>query len=197
VTALARGLLVWLVLTPVCWSEEAGPAAQVTAFHGELLRAMQSGSDFAGRVDALAGPVAEFFDIETISRISLGRTWKALDAESRAEFFELLERLIVATYAERFDTFNGQVFHTLSAQVASRGWVVKTELERSNGERVTLDYYFRDNGVFNVVADGVSDLSLRRADYNSIVKAEGYPALLAYLRRNIAERAPSQETQGG
>jgi hypothetical protein len=33
----------------------------------------------------------------------------------------------------------------------------------------------------------VSDLSLRRADYNSIVKQEGYDRLLAHIRDSIAE----------
>ena len=65
--------------------------------------------------------------------------------------------------------------------------MVKTELVRSSGDKVTLDYYFRDAGVFNVVADGVSDLSLRRADYNSIVKSDGYAALLEHLRSKIAD----------
>lgn len=179
-------------------AEELDPGARVSGFHGELLKAMQSGLDFAGRCEALRNTVAEFFDIETISRISLGRTWRSLDAQSQAEFADLLQRLIVATYASRFDAYNGQSFHTLSSEAASRGWVVKTELARSTGEKVTLDYYFRDAGVFNVVADGVSDLSLRRADYNSIVKSDGYTALLEHLRSKIAEYSADshQDTQG-
>ena len=62
--------------------------------------------------------------------------------------------------------------------------MVKTQLVRANGERVNLDYYFNAGSVFNVVADGVSDLSLRRADYNSIIKQEGYDALI----RDIEEK---------
>ena len=179
-------------------ADEFDPGARVSGFHDELLAAMQSGLDFAGRCEALRDAVSEFFDIATISRISLGRTWRSLDAQSQAEFSDLLQRLIVATYASRFDAYNGQSFHTLSAEAASRGWVVKTELARSNGETVTLDYYFRDAGVFNVVADGVSDLSLRRADYNSIVKSDGYAALLEHLRSKIAEFSADshKDTQG-
>ena len=186
---LALGLALW---SPG-WSEDFDPAATVEAFHDELLSSMRSGSGFAARTDALRDPVSGFFDVATISRISLGRTWRELDAESRAEFSGLLERLIVATYANRFDVYSGQSFHTLSAQPARRGWVVRTELERSGGERIALDYYFRDGAVFDVVADGVSDLSLRRADYNSIVKSEGFDALLAHLRRKIDEHVPQGE----
>ena len=39
---------------------------------------------------------------------------------------------------------------------------------------------------------GVSDLSLRRADYNSIVKKEGYASLLAHLRNKIKQARDQQ-----
>ena len=50
-----------------------------------------------------------------------------------------------------------------------------------------LDYFFSDGKVFNVAADGVSDLSLRRADYNSVLKSEGFDALMAHLEQQLRE----------
>jgi len=162
-------------------------AAQIDGFHGLLIEVMRSGSGFEGRAALLAPVIGELFDVPTISRISLGKTWKTLEGSAQSDFSALLEELIVATYADRFDSYNDQTFHHGAAEPARRGWVVKTELEKSDGSRVTMDYYFRDGKVFNVVADGVSDLSLRRADYNSIVKNEGYEQLLAHIRENIVE----------
>ena len=162
------------------------PSPSIEAFHAALLDAMRSDETFDARFALLAPVVGELFDVPTIARISLGRTWKSLDEPARAEFVDLLAELIAATYTDRFDSYSGQTFHLLSAEPARRGWVVKTELEKSDGERVSLDYYFRGRQVFNVVADGVSDLSLRRADYSSIVKEEGYEQLLAHIRDSIA-----------
>ena len=136
-----------------------------------------------------------FFDIGTVSRITLGRTWRDLDDARKREFRDLLVALIVATYADRFDSFDGQRFERIESLAGRRGWVVKTQLVRANGERVNLDYYFNAGSVFNVVADGVSDLSLRRADYNSIIKQEGYDALIRDIKENIAEM--SGDSQGG
>lgn len=181
----------------VLWVGGVNASAEVAAeevsqridrFHALLLEVMQSGHAFDGRVVRLAPVVRELFDVPTISRISLGRTWKTLDDGSQHAFSMLLEELIVATYADRFESFSGQSFHRQSTDFARRGWVVKTELEKSDGERVTLDYYFRGGKVFNVVADGVSDLSLRRADYNSVIKIEGYEQLLSHIRENIVDR---------
>ena len=160
--------------------------ARIDGFHALLLEVMQT-ARYADRVIALEPTVAEFFDIDTVSRITLGRTWRELDDARKGEFRKLLEALIVATYADRFDSFSGQRFERLESLQARRGWVVKTRLVKANGERVNLDYYFNADTVFNVVADGVSDLSLRRADYNSIIKQEGYDALIRNIQENIAE----------
>ena len=65
--------------------------------------------------------------------------------------------------------------------------MVKTLLNRASGEPVNLDYYFRGARVFNVVADGVSDLSLRRADYAGIIREEGIEGLVIHIEASIAE----------
>lgn len=188
------GAVIWLLAAGALGQQDAAtsdlgedPSPRIEGFHSALLDAMRSDDAYDVRFASLAPVVGEVFDVPTIARISVGRTWKSLDEPARAQFCELLEELITATYTDRFDSYSGQTFHLLSAEPARRGWVVKTELEKSDGERVSLDYYFRGDRVFNVVADGVSDLSLRRADYNSIVKEEGYDRLLAHIRDSIAD----------
>ena len=165
---------------------------KIDGFHAILIEVMQT-ARYADRVAALEPAVAGFFDLDTVSRITLGRTWRELDDARKAEFRKLLATLVVATYADRFDSFSGQRFERLESLPGRRGWVAKTHLVRANGERVNLDYYFNAGAVFNVVADGVSDLSLRRADYNSIIKQEGYDALIRHIRDNIAEMSDDNE----
>ena len=166
--------------------EGAQEAASVDRFHGVLIEAMQAGA-FEARQALLEPAVAQFFDLASIARISVGASWRGLpDAERRA-FIDLLGRLVVATYADRFDSYGGQRFKRVGMTTASTGRVVKSQLIRANGEPVNLDYYFRGAKVFNVVADGVSDLSLRRADYASIIRQQGFPALVEHLKADIAE----------
>lgn len=165
---------------------QATPDAKVDAFHALLLEVMQTES-FSARDAKLRPAVPEFFDLPSIARISLGGSWRKLADAQRTAFIGLMERLIVATYAGRFDSYGGQRFERMEEVQAGTGPVIKTQLVRSNGERVNLDYYFRGDKVFNVVADGVSDLSVRRADYGSVIRKEGYDALLAHIEDSIAE----------
>jgi len=167
----------------------AAPDVLVDGFHQQLVQLMKSAAPFSVRESAITPVIADVFDLRAIARVSLGRaTWKSLTSEDRDHFVNLLGQLVGATYASRFDSYNNQRFEVRDVASPREGrHVVKTELIRNNGERVTLDYYLSKNRVFNVVADGVSDLSLRRADYSAVIKQSGYPALLTQIEANIAE----------
>jgi len=166
---------------------------KIEGFHAALLDMMKSTAPRNDKVLSLDENVGALFDVATISRISLGRTWSTLDAEAKAQFVARLRQLITVTYVDRFGDFNNQKFVTVGIQEAPRGWVVKTELTRASGGIVPLDYYFREDKVYNVVADGVSDLSLRRADYSSIIKEQGYEGLLAHIDSSIESQAGNRE----
>lgn len=185
--ALALGLsLAVQAALPAPAAAAEGAEAKVDRFHAALVAAMQAGG-FGERLALLEPAVAEFFDVATVARISVGASWRGLSEERRAAFVELLERLILATYADRFDSYSGQRFVRLEVAAASTGTVVKSQLQRASGEPVNLDYYFRGERVFNVVADGVSDLSLRRVDYASIIRSQGFDALIEHVQADIAE----------
>ncbi len=166
---------------------------KIAEFHATLLDMMKSAASRHDKVLNLEKVVDTLFDVPTISRISLGRTWSTLDAEAKAQFVARLRQLITVTYVDRFGEFNNQKFLTLGVVEAPRGWLVKTELTRASGGIVPLDYYFREDKVYNVVADGVSDLSLRRADYSSIIKEQGYEGLLAHIDASIESQADDRE----
>ncbi len=186
-------MLLGLLLSGALAADDEGATARIEALHKALLAAMQCECDTQARAEGLQPVVQTLFDVNNIARISTGRAWREFDEAQRADLEGALERLIVATYADRFDSFAGQRFEVLSEETSRTGAVVRTEIVRSSGERVPIDYYFRGDKVFNVVASGVSDLSLRRADYSSILKEQGYGALLAHIEENIAELAAQAE----
>ncbi len=186
---LTRVLLLTLCLLPAVVradEREQAAAAQVERFHQALLTAMTL-PDHAAREKALSEPVNQIFALERIAAISLGRTWRTLDADQQENFMAQLAELIVATYADRFATDKGHVFELDDVSAVKNGFVVRTRLVRSDAKPVALDYLLRDNQIFNVIADGVSDLSLRRADYSSIIKKEGYEQLLIHMKEKTAQ----------
>lgn len=180
--------VLWLLL--LAWApgvRAVEPAEQIDALHAALLQAMKHGGTAAERVGIVEPVVVASFDFEAIARVSVGRDWQKIGADGQKKLVDLLRQLSLATYADRFDSFEGQQFGQDGVVAGKSGTVVKSHILRSNGEKVSLHYYFRNGRIFNVVADGVSDLALRRADYGSILRREGFPALLAHIEQNIEE----------
>lgn len=173
--------------------ETGGAAPAVTRLQDALLEAMRNHGSRGEREVFLAPVVTAVFDLHNIARISLGPTWRELDEPGRADFTARLGILITATYAARFEANNGLSFQILSVDEAPGGQVVRTRLLRPPDAPVTLDYFVRDDRIFDVVADGVSDLSLRRADYASIIQSRGYPALLEDLDTSIVKLRSDDE----
>ena len=135
--------------------------------------------------------VVDFFDVATIYRISLGRTWKKLTIEQQLLFVEVLSELIAVTYADRFRSYDGQRFSIDESEIVKKGVIIKTTIFKGDTELAKLNYYFRNGQVFNVVANGISDLSLRRAEYGSIIKEEGYDVLLEQIQNKILKTRAS------
>jgi len=175
---------------------DASPEAVVDRLHQTLLDIMRGGErlGFDGRYETV-GPVLErTFDFGTISRIVTGRYWREASEADRIEFVKTFTRLSAATYADRFSDYNGESFRVDGVEQSRSGKVVKTHIVKGSGETVPLDYVLHETDaggwrIINVVADGVSDLSLKRADYTSVIREAGFESLIRRLDDKIRSYA--------
>jgi phospholipid transport system substrate-binding protein len=187
------------------WSstEAEKPAADgrevVEKLQSALLDAMKDGPrlGFKGRHDFLDPVIRSSFDLPLIARISVGRYWSDFTEDQKAAMVGRFSELSVATYASRFDKFSGETFEVDSENPLKEGQVlVKTRLKKSNGETVRLDYVLLlGEGqwrIINVIADGVSDISLKRGQYTSIIKRDGFDALIVKINEKIEGYANGQ-----
>ncbi|HTT08672.1 MAG TPA: ABC transporter substrate-binding protein [Gammaproteobacteria bacterium] len=184
--------------SPAAAEQPQNEAKQVVEkLHEALIDVMKHSGQlgYQGRLDNLTPVVQGSFDFPAIAKIIVGRYWGGLSDQDHQTFLDTFTRLSTATYASRFDSYGGESFRTLSVEPQPGGDIlVKTELVQSDGTVVKLDYIVRpsDNGqwrILNVIADGVSDLSLKHADYTAVIKNEGYPALIARLNDKISKYA--------
>lgn len=165
------------------------PESIVEDFHSALLNAA-SMPHFEDRVQQLAPVVERAFRSETIGRISLGSHWRTLDSTTRSDFATLLNELITTTYASRFNQFNNQSFVTLIVEpISADRRRVKTRLTTAS-ETVQLDYQMQSIDdewrIYDVVANGVSDLSLKRSTYSALLPQGGLEAVINEIRKSIA-----------
>lgn len=158
--------------------EEAAQHA-VDDFHATLLevRELPAAQD---RYERLVPLVSALYDVRGIARFSLGSHWQALNETQREAFTEALGDNISATYANRFGPGGPLAFAAASGSKAARGIVVRADLQTPE-RQVRLDYFFRRGRIFNVSADGVNDLTLRRAEYSRMLAEESFAALSEHL----------------
>jgi phospholipid transport system substrate-binding protein len=170
------------------------PAAKVVEkIHAELLTVMKQAKalGYKGRYQRLAPVVTSSYDLPFISKVVVGRYWNEFSPEQQEQFVKTFTNLSIATYANQFNGYSGERFKTISAEESKKGRIlIKTVLVKSNGEEVELDYILHQNEhqwqIINVIAQGVSDLSLKRAQYTSLLKKEGFDALLQKLNEKIS-----------
>jgi len=168
------------------------PAAPVEKLHATLIDVMRDGAKlgFKGRAEKLSPVLSEVFDFETIARVVTGRHWAALSAEKKQEFTAAFTRLSTATYAKNFNSFGGEQFETRATEDKKSARLVKTALVKTDGKEVSLNYLVTETKgmwrIVNVIAEGVSDLSLKRVEYGAVIGLEGIDALIAKLNEKVA-----------
>ena len=153
---------------------------------------------YRGRYEELEPYINAGFDIPLITNVILGRYRDQLSETQRTDFNGLFSRSSTATYASRFDGYDGEEFLELSREPLKRGRVlIRTELRRPDGDPVSLDYLLHEKQgkwyIISVSADGVNDLSLKRAEYAAVIKEKGFNGLVKDILSKIADMETDTE----
>ena len=143
------------------------------------------------RFQRLEEPVRAAFDLETMIRIATGAAWKTATPAEQQMLIDTFTRYSVASWASRFDSYNGQRFELVGSRPGPSGRViVETRIVPRSGDAVSLDYVIDEasgaSRIVDVVAKGVSELAKLRSDYRSTLRNEG-PSGLARAIDGLAE----------
>jgi phospholipid transport system substrate-binding protein len=195
---IRRGLHAYLVLAaalmllwaPPSLAQTGDPVARVKSFYATLLETMKEAKRLGieGRYKKLVPVINATFDLPAMTRIAVGPTWTSLTPEQQAAIIAAFSRMTAATYASRFDGYDGERFE-VDPKVVERGAdrIVNTRIIQSNGEPVSLNYLLRGSGgdwkIVDVYLSGtISELATRRSEFASILKSGGADALIKTLR---------------
>ena len=166
-------------------------ASRIGGLYGALLDTMKQAKQLGvkGRYDKLAPVLKATYDVASMSKSAVGPAWDTLQPAQQAGIQEAFGRMMIATYASRFDDFGGEqlnVMQTVDQPPADK--MVKTQILQSNGKPVALNYLMRGKGndwkVVDVYLDGtISELASRRAEFGTILMSGGADALIASLKQ--------------
>ncbi len=189
-------LLLLVCFSPLTMAEEISARQVVDEFQNQLLGVMKQGKElgFQGRYDKLDVAVKKSHDLPKIARIVVGKQWEELTAEQQNKLETVFSKLSVSTYAHNFKDYSGESFTFASEEETGRGGVViHTNLHIPGEKDVKFDYMMKKKDdswqIINIIADGVSDLALKRSDYTSVLSRDGFDALIAKITEKIESYA--------
>tara|TARA_B100000959_G_scaffold52529_1_gene54600 strand:- start:90 stop:680 length:591 start_codon:yes stop_codon:yes gene_type:complete len=170
----------------------------INQLHETLINIMviSDTTSFEERYTYLEPVINKNFDTALISKVILGRYWKSIDEKIKVRFINLFNRLTISTYISRFNSYDNQIFKNISIeQLKENRYLVKTEFLRLKEKPISFNYIIQKNGkkwrIISVIANGINDLSLKRAEYAAIIKKDGFEVLVKKLEQKIYDLQPN------
>jgi phospholipid transport system substrate-binding protein len=200
---------VWRLLVLLAFMSVMAPGASRAAdtqaevvvrhFYTQLIDSMKQGDQlgFAGRYKKLDPAIRAAFNLPEMTRISVGSSWSDATPQEQTQLVNAFSDLSVATYASRFADYDGEKFSVTGEMPTDNGVIVETSLTPKDSDSVELNYLMRkdDKGeyrILDVFLNGtISEMATRRAEFSSIARRDGIPALVNSLGQKSKEMGPS------
>lgn len=182
----------------------SSPEDTIRSFYETLQSTMKDGAKLGvrGRYEQLRPAIQQNFDLTYMTHLAVGAAWNKLTEEQRKQASDAFARYITATYADNFASYSGEKFVVTGQQKTSYGTVVESQIVRSSGEPVIMNYLMRQNDGDWRIADiyltgTISQLATLRSQFSSVVAREGFAGLITLLnsKAQALTAAPAAATR--
>jgi len=136
------------------------------------------------------------FDTDYSARLVLGKHWRGATPEQRQRFVDAFYQSLLSNYGSALAEFTADRMQVLPfrGDLASGQAVVRTEVKRSNGTRVPVNYTLRATPegwkAWDVTIEGISYVRNFRNDVGAEVDQTGLPALIERLEKENRSGEP-------
>ena len=189
-------------------SSSQGPAEVVQAAAQSMLGELDKNRDAYRREPAKIGEIVDkyllpHFDTEYAARGVLGQYWRNATPDQRQRFVDAFYHSLLSNYGSALADFTSdrlKIFPSSIEPDAARA-TVRTEVKRSNGDRVSVNYYMRKTPqgwkAWDVVIDGISYVNSYRTDFGEQIEQQGIESVIKRLQSGEKPGAISKQTSGG
>ncbi len=142
------------------------------------------------KVEKFRAIFAKGFDINTLSRVVLGRHWRRADSTQRAEYILAFENYVIETYARRLADVKTLDVEIKGTRVLNeKDVLVGSRFVRpDNQQPIRVEWRVRQKNaefkIVDLVVEGVSMAVTQRAEFGSLIRNNGgsLDVLLKVLR---------------
>jgi phospholipid transport system substrate-binding protein len=188
--------LLWILLLPAAMAADAvpgpGPQELIETTATRMLKALDADREAARRepervqklVDEILLP---HFDTDHSARLVLGKHWRDASAEQRKRFIDAFYQALLRNYGLALAEFTADRMTVLPfrGDASSGQATVRTEVKRSDGTRVPVNYSMRATPTgwkaWDVTIEGISYVRNLRNDVGAEVDQRGLDAVIERL----------------
>jgi phospholipid transport system substrate-binding protein len=201
----------WLIQAPVPAAAQGAteqPSQVVQEAADGLLKALdanrQEYRNNPAKVQALVDKyILPHIDTQFAAQLVLGRYWKTATPQQRQRFINAFYHSMLNNYGAAIAEFTSNTLKVYPTRVGpnDRNPVVRTEMARSGGAPVSVNYYMHMTPqgwkAWDVVIDGVSYVLSYRQDFGSQIAQQGIDAVINRLEKGEKPPQIGKTTGGG
>jgi phospholipid transport system substrate-binding protein len=139
--------------------------------------------------------VGGFLDYQELAQRALKDHWSELTPKQRTEFTETLRQLVERSYLKQIHgSPNYKIKYDSEKKEGNEATVDATLHTTSRGKKVdiSLEYKMIGKGgkwvVYDVITDDQSMLENYRAEFNKIIRKDGFDALMKRMHKKLEEK---------
>jgi phospholipid transport system substrate-binding protein len=188
----AAGL--WLGPASAQTAQQRGPSEIVEGVAQAMLEDLDANREAYRRDPSKISALVEkhllpHFDTPYAAQLVLGKHWRTATPEQRQRFTDAFYKSLLRNYGSALSEFTGdrlKVF-PLQADPAADRATVRTEVKRSNGTRVPVNYSLRKTAdgwkAWDVVIEGISYVKSFREDFGAEIDQKGLDAVIERIEK--------------
>ncbi len=151
------------------------------------------------RTDKFRQILRDSFDLMTIGRFVIGRSWNTATPDQQKDYIHLFSELVIKSYGDRLSLYTGEGFTVTGVRPETeRDTIVNSQITHPDGSEPTaIDWRVRQRdgklGVIDVVVEGVSLSVTQRQEYAAIIEGDDgkIDGLLQKMRDQLAAPSPA------
>lgn len=142
------------------------------------------------------------FDTQRSAQLVLGKYWRTATPEQRQHFIDAFYHSLLANYGSALADYTADRLKIYPTSVApdARVATVRTDVKRSNGDRVSVNYYMvrtpQGWKAWDVVIDGISYVNSYREDFGAQIEQQGIDAVIKRLESGEKPEAIGKQSAG-
>ena len=185
-------VLISALAAPFSLAQAVAPDVLLNAVTSEVIAIIRQDKDIqagdpAKVADLVETKILPLFDFTRMTRIAVARNWRLATPEQQKALTLEFKTLLVRTYSTALSSYRDQVIEYKPLRVAPDATevTVKSDVQQSGAERLTIDYDMEKTPagwkVYDIKIAGVSLVTTYRGTFASKVRDGGIEGLIKSL----------------